>query len=372
MVKLTMDLIARGTSGYTKKKRDENMQHYVRRLTHLYLENKGIDDIGEDLSLCRNLTVLYLYDNVLNKVPLLNQNVSLTHLYLQNNNISRIENLSALTRLQKLYIGGNTITVLEGLEKLQQLQELHVESQRLPPGEQLLFDPRTVKALAACLQVLNVSGNNLTSIRELEQLPGLTQLLATDNQLSDMKELAHLLTAWHRLGRLDLAGNPVCLRAKYKDRIIVMGKHLEILDGKSITDTTRQFLMNWQASREIHRKKGQDELSRQDTFSAVSTNGLRDLPPVRSASTRQTGVSGYVMPGLPRKQFDDILAKSSFPDNDPTRKTRSGILRANYVDGAMVRMDVPGSAPPSQLRRPLSVESLRMRLNRSAHLPRKM
>lgn len=45
MVRLTMDLIARGTSGYTKKKRDENMQHYVRRLTHLYLENRGIDDV---------------------------------------------------------------------------------------------------------------------------------------------------------------------------------------------------------------------------------------------------------------------------------------------------------------------------------------
>ena len=45
MVKVTMDLIARGTSGYTKKKRDENIQQYMRRLTHLYLENKGIDDI---------------------------------------------------------------------------------------------------------------------------------------------------------------------------------------------------------------------------------------------------------------------------------------------------------------------------------------
>ena len=45
MVKVTMDLIARGTSGYTKKKREENIQQYIRRLTHLYLENKGIDDI---------------------------------------------------------------------------------------------------------------------------------------------------------------------------------------------------------------------------------------------------------------------------------------------------------------------------------------
>ena len=40
-----MDLIARGTSGYTKKKRDESMQHYLKRLTHLYLEDRNIDEI---------------------------------------------------------------------------------------------------------------------------------------------------------------------------------------------------------------------------------------------------------------------------------------------------------------------------------------
>lgn len=57
---------------------------------------------GDDLGLCRNLTVLYLYDNQLTTMPLLTQNQNLTHLYLQNNNISRIENLSTLRRLTKL------------------------------------------------------------------------------------------------------------------------------------------------------------------------------------------------------------------------------------------------------------------------------
>ena len=45
MVKLTVDLIARGTSGYTVKKRDEHIQTYLKRLTHLYLEDKNIDEI---------------------------------------------------------------------------------------------------------------------------------------------------------------------------------------------------------------------------------------------------------------------------------------------------------------------------------------
>lgn len=46
------------------------------------------------------------------------------------------------------YLGGNCITVIEGLDKLENLQELHIENQRMPPGEKLLFDPRTMRAIS--------------------------------------------------------------------------------------------------------------------------------------------------------------------------------------------------------------------------------
>ena len=38
--------------------------------------------------------------------------------------------------------------MLEGLERLENLSELHIENQNLPVGEKLLFDPRTLKAVA--------------------------------------------------------------------------------------------------------------------------------------------------------------------------------------------------------------------------------
>lgn len=76
------------------------------------------------------------------------------------------------------------------------------------------------------LQVLNISGNNLDSIKDLEVLKRLTQMMASDNFLIDMKELAHILGLWPFLWRLELMGNPVCHKAKYRDRIIVMSKHL--------------------------------------------------------------------------------------------------------------------------------------------------
>ena len=76
------------------------------------------------------------------------------------------------------------------------------------------------------LEVLNISGNNLETMSDLEVLQNLTQLSAGDNSLSDMKELSIQLTAWPRLSKLELAGNPICLKSKYKDRVIVMYRQL--------------------------------------------------------------------------------------------------------------------------------------------------
>jgi protein phosphatase 1 regulatory subunit 42 len=57
---------------------------------------------SDELSMCKNLSVLYLYDNQLNRIPLLHQNQNITMLYLQNNDICKIENLTPLVRLSKL------------------------------------------------------------------------------------------------------------------------------------------------------------------------------------------------------------------------------------------------------------------------------
>lgn len=55
-----------------------------------------------DLSMCRNLTVLYLYDNQIKNICNLGFAFNLTHLYLQNNSITHIDNLSNLQKLSKL------------------------------------------------------------------------------------------------------------------------------------------------------------------------------------------------------------------------------------------------------------------------------
>ncbi|XP_043923105.1 protein phosphatase 1 regulatory subunit 42 isoform X3 [Protopterus annectens] len=261
MVRLTIDLIAK-SSIHVKNRRDEPLENYLKKLTHLNFSNKNIDEI-DDLSVCRSLTVLYLYDNCITRISNLGFASSLTHLYLQNNSIRNIENLSSLHRLSKLYLGGNCIAVVEKLEGLDDLKELHIENQQLPPGEKLLFDPRTLQSLSKSLLVLNASSNGIDELKELVILENLTHFAASDNQLRDLKEVEHVLKKWHSLQRLDLIRNPVCIKPKYRDRIIVASKHLEFLDGKEVNQMAREFLINWKASRDgkkIPEERGLDVL----------------------------------------------------------------------------------------------------------------
>ncbi|XP_071890667.1 protein phosphatase 1 regulatory subunit 42 isoform X2 [Anas platyrhynchos] len=251
MVQLTTDLIAKNVSH--KNRKEEDFRQYLRKTTHLNLSDKNIDAIG-DISLCRNLRVLYLYDNRISQIQNLGFASNITHLYLQNNCISCIENLSSLKNLEKLYLGGNYITVVEGLDKLEEIRELHIESQHLPLGEKLLFDPRSLRSLAKSLSVLNISNNNIDELEELAVLENLSYLRAVDNQLQHMKDLEAVLNKWPKLRRMDLAGNPICHKPKYRDRIVVQSQTLEFLDGKEIKEMERQFLMNWKASKAARKK----------------------------------------------------------------------------------------------------------------------
>ncbi|KFO91326.1 Protein phosphatase 1 regulatory subunit 42, partial [Buceros rhinoceros silvestris] len=252
MVRLTTDLIAKSITA-RKNRGEEDSRQCLRKMTHLNLSNKNIDVIGE-LSLCRNLRVLYLYDNRIKQIQNLGFASNITHLYLQNNCISHIENLSPLKNLEVLYLGGNCIAEVEGLDEAEELRELHIESQHLPRGERLQFDPRSLRALAKSLSVLNISNNNIDELEDLAVLEKLSYLRAADNQIHDMKDLEVVLNKWTKLRRMDLTGNPVRHQPKYRDRIVVQSQTLESLDGKDIKDMERQFLMNWKASKAARKK----------------------------------------------------------------------------------------------------------------------
>lgn len=310
MVRLTIDMITKCSPSQNKRRADESVHHYLNRLTHIYYQDRAIDEIIIN-QLCKSLAVIYLYDNNLTKIENFEFAPNLTHLYLQNNKIKRLTNLNNLVSLEKLHIGGNQISVVEGLENLFNLEELHVENQNLPMGEKLIFEPRTLLALAKKLTVLNIASNNLDSLNDIGPLTNLQTLIASNNLLDDMKELGILLSCWSRLAKLDLSGNMLCLKNKYRERLIVLAPNLLILDGKEIQETSRQFLQNWKTSKEVSYQRNKQELlestfdnpnsQTQDSFKF--RNGPDDeLPRMNKLNQLPT----YVMPDHRKKQMSQM------------------------------------------------------------------
>ena len=246
---ITLATIAKSKSKL-RRRRDESTEDFVGRMTHVHLTGRGIEDNIGCLKYCRRAVALYLYDNKIARMTALSslgQLTSLTHLYLQNNKIERIQGLSAgnLPNLTKLYLGHNCIALLEGLERLPQLRELRLPYQTLPPGERLLFDPRSLLALSQQLTVLDICGNNIDDMSDLTMLQGLVRLYLADNRASQLDELAWVLQTNPQLERLSLKGNPLCGRPKWRDQVVVMSESLQELDGQEISATTRTFLVNW-------------------------------------------------------------------------------------------------------------------------------
>lgn len=163
-------------------------------------------------------------------------------------------------------------------------------------------------------------------------------------------------------------GNPLCHKAKYRDRVIVMAKNIDVLDGKEISETSRRFLHNWHDAREVQKKRREENL-RKGSGEFGDGALLRELPPVKDHPRPPHKIPGYMMPGLmmkglPRKQFDEILARTnSNLAEDPVQthsasmKTRSGILRSKPTEGVapFSLSDKIASAPVGRRRQPLPI-----------------
>ena len=45
MVKLSVEMITKSTPGQNKRRTDESISHYLNRLTHIYFQDKSINEI---------------------------------------------------------------------------------------------------------------------------------------------------------------------------------------------------------------------------------------------------------------------------------------------------------------------------------------
>jgi protein phosphatase 1 regulatory subunit 42 len=66
----------------------------------------------------------------------------------------------------------------------------------------------------------------LDSLVELSSLEKLQELTASNNNIENLRELVQLISIWPRLKRLDTSRNPMCSKARYRERLIVVSTTL--------------------------------------------------------------------------------------------------------------------------------------------------
>eukprot|EP00056_Hartaetosiga_gracilis_P013434 m.221800 g.221800 ORF g.221800 m.221800 type:complete len:404 (-) comp13846_c0_seq2:3654-4865(-) len=252
-IELSKEVIASGASKLRRRK-DEKLENFLERITHLKLQRRQIQSLNF-LNLCKKLVALYLYENLILKMTNLSACHNLTYIYLQDNQIGRLEGIGKLKFLSKLFIGRNKIVVVEGLHELPNLTELHIEHQHLPPGEKLLFDPRSIATISKTVKKLNVAGNGLTSIMDFTSLACIEKLDVSHNRLTDLNEFGLVFGHSRTLHTLNVVGNPFCSLMKYVEEVVTQIPHLNAIDGREFNETQRAFLLNWKT---VLQKRAQD------------------------------------------------------------------------------------------------------------------
>ncbi|XP_012265304.1 protein phosphatase 1 regulatory subunit 42-like [Athalia rosae] len=283
MVKLTTAYVEKKCSQTqaSKSLTKELKKDHLRKITHLYMNDKFINTIG-NFAACRNLRVVYLQNNCITKIENLHFATNITHLYLQHNNISKIENLNCLQNLTSLFLGYNNISVVEGLENAENLTELHVERQNISAGESLCFDPRSCHTIAMSLKILNITGNQMTTINELSNFQMLESLEANNNYIENIKDLTETIKSLPKLEQLSLQDNPVTKCYRYRENIIANTDLLACLDGKNISPISRRFMKKFQIERHLQATTTRSKMTLSDDI----TNSLNLPPAFKRSVTR--------------------------------------------------------------------------------------
>ena len=213
--KLTRNLIIASTT--LAKTRQESMDKFLGHVTHLHLQMKKLRMI-ENLDICVALKVLYLYDNKIKTIENLDFAKNLGYLYLENNLISELPTITNV-KLKKLYLDENQISIISGLEELANLEVLSVSRQRIPRNDFLKFDIVSLAAISRSLEVLDISGNNLSSLQPFTQLYNLRKLFCADNNIENLAEIESVVCL-PELVEVNFKRNPVCSLRKYRDYVI--------------------------------------------------------------------------------------------------------------------------------------------------------
>lgn len=191
-MKLSPELLEQGValSNTFNKKKGETRESFLARAVHVSVTAKQITSM-DNLVLCRNISVLYLYDNKIKEIQGLQHCLNVKRLYLQNNEIEKIQGLDVgLQCLQVLYLGHNKIKSVAGLKKLPALTVLYLDHQYLDEGEALEFTRDCFSDLPQ-LTTLSAIQCRIQDVSQIALVGELKILCLTGNSIDDWVACFH-------------------------------------------------------------------------------------------------------------------------------------------------------------------------------------
>ena len=213
-----------------------------RQLKVLLLKGNNIQKIPEGMKALHNLLYLELSDNEISKLENLDSLTNLVYFNISTNQISRLEDLDNLKALQQFNISGNLIKKLEGLDNLKNLQQLTITHNKISKLEGLdnlinlvKFDISNYSYLdinnkkqvwnqisnlegldnLEALQQFNISGNLISNLEGLDNLKNLQNFNISRNLIGKLEILDNL----KNLQIFDISSNPLALIKEEQEKI---------------------------------------------------------------------------------------------------------------------------------------------------------
>ncbi|KAI0049764.1 L domain-like protein [Auriscalpium vulgare] len=167
------------------------------KLEELDMYDNKLKGVGDALNTLESLNVLDLSFNMLKAVPdTLHHLKSLKTVYFVQNRISKITGLQGVgATLRSLELGGNKIREIENLDALVNLEELWLGKNKIS----IIQNLGTLKRL----KILALQSNRIRKLENLEELESLEELYLSHNGVERLENLEHNV----KLSTLDVGNN---------------------------------------------------------------------------------------------------------------------------------------------------------------------
>ncbi|XP_068990616.1 protein phosphatase 1 regulatory subunit 42 [Neodiprion pinetum] len=132
------------------------------------------------------------------------------------------------------------------------------------------------------LKVLNVAGNRMKTLKDINNFERLESCDARCNSIEDVKDLTETVQSLRKLKQLFLQDNPVTKYYRYRENIIANSDSLECLDDKDISSVCRKFMKNFKIERHLQQTTKQSKMTLSDDI----TSSLNLPPAFKRSVTR--------------------------------------------------------------------------------------